>query len=787
MPFVTQSIGSLNNGVSQQTARKRLENQVKEQINSYPSLVDGNKIRPPMEYVAQLYSSDPGEIFAHYYDRDPVEKYAVTIKNGDLKVHNIIDGSEKTVAFPNGKGYLANTTPLSGFAAVTIADYTFILNKSIVAAMKNTPLTGTNGSAGIIAIKQAINGVDYVARIVHNSITYTATTTTASTGTSETQKIAANLRAQLISTLGAGWTVRRDNYALWVIRDDGTPFTLSVDEASYGNAMFAFQDSVQQYSLLPNHAPHNYVVQVKGDNTSNFNAYYVKFTAEDGFFGVGTWSEAPGPGIKYQLDPATMPHKLVRESNGTFTFSQIAWVDRNAGDEESNPNPSFIGRKINDLSLYSGRLSFIADDTITLSEAGQENYFSFFRTKLTALLDSDRIEVAASHNTVSIYRFAEPYNGELFLFTDSNEQALNSNGAFTPSTARIGIRTQYGSSQSARPKGQGRNLYFTKDNGEYSLVREYIALPDTEVNEAADITQQVPRYVSKGVSKIAPSKYQNTLCLFSPSEPQKIYNYVYFFSGTDKLQSAWSTWEVDEDTTLIDGEFIGSFFYVLAKRSGKVYLLKCDLSDRATDPGLDFKVNLDWRLTESQVTKSYNSTANETTLTLPYTPPSEGFLVVTRTGATGGIGVELDILEVSGNTVKVRGNHSTTPFYAGIRYEQRITLSTLYLRDRRSRNEVVDGRLQLRTLKVQFADTGYLRVEVTPKFGRTSEYKYIGYQLGSRETDLSSIPIGSGTFTVPILANNEEVDIELVNDSWKPSSISGLDWEGMFHSRASRV
>ena len=87
----------------------------------------------------------------------------------------------------------------------------------------------------------------------------------------------------------------------------------------------------------------------------------------------GTYEETVKPGITYQLDETTLPVKLVPNaaSNPTlFTLGHNTWDDRTVGDEDSAPNPSFVGLKLNDLFFFKNRLGFLAEDKIVMSASG---------------------------------------------------------------------------------------------------------------------------------------------------------------------------------------------------------------------------------------------------------------------------------------------------------------------------------------------------------------------------------------------------------------------------------
>jgi len=40
--------------------------------------------------------------------------------------------------------------------------------------------------------------------------------------------------------------------------------------------------------------------------------------------GAGTWVETIKPGEVLGLNPTTMPHALIREANGTYTFRELS-------------------------------------------------------------------------------------------------------------------------------------------------------------------------------------------------------------------------------------------------------------------------------------------------------------------------------------------------------------------------------------------------------------------------------------------------------------------------------
>jgi hypothetical protein len=142
MAFVNRSIPNLYNGVSQQPPSLRLPSQATEQINGLSSVVFGLSKRPPTNHLAKLNTAVLEDSFVHTINRDSTQQYKVIITNGDLKVYNLA-GVEQTVSFPNGKTYLNAASPIDSFACVTVADYTFIVNKTVTVTKDTTTGGGT--------------------------------------------------------------------------------------------------------------------------------------------------------------------------------------------------------------------------------------------------------------------------------------------------------------------------------------------------------------------------------------------------------------------------------------------------------------------------------------------------------------------------------------------------------------------------------------------------------------------------------------------------------------------
>ena len=144
--LVSSSIQNLLNGVSQQPDTVRLPNQAATQENGLSDVVFGLGKRPSTEHVAKLSTATDTNVKVHLINRDSVEQYVVLITNGGLKVYTL-GGVEKTVVAPSGLSYLTTTTPNTDINCITVADYTFIVNKGTTIAKSGSTATSRPAEA----------------------------------------------------------------------------------------------------------------------------------------------------------------------------------------------------------------------------------------------------------------------------------------------------------------------------------------------------------------------------------------------------------------------------------------------------------------------------------------------------------------------------------------------------------------------------------------------------------------------------------------------------------------
>ena len=62
-----------------------------------------------------------------------------------------------------------------------------------------------------------------------------------------------------------------------------------------------------------------------------------------------------------------MPLVIQRTATTTFTVKQFTYQDRRVGDDNTNPVPTFVGKRINKVLFFRNRLALLAGENVILS------------------------------------------------------------------------------------------------------------------------------------------------------------------------------------------------------------------------------------------------------------------------------------------------------------------------------------------------------------------------------------------------------------------------------------
>jgi hypothetical protein len=481
-----------------------------------------------------------------------------------------------------------------------------------------------------------------------------------------------------------------------------------------------------------------------------------------------------------------MPHALVRNSDGTFTFKPLDWTDRRVGDEDTNPDPSFVDTVVNDIFFFRNRLGLVADENVILSTTS--DFFNFWFNSSATITDTDPIDVALSSNKVSIITDVVPFAKELMLFSREGQFVLKAEGVLTPQNVAIDQTTAFNYSPNSSPIPLGQSLYFMTERVRSSSLMRYFTAQDVSENkDAEDVSSHVPTYIPTKIKKLSGATSESVIFM-TPNGTNKVYVYKYVFANNTHLQQSFSEWTfgVEGQDEVILCEFIGATVYLIIKRNGVINLEKITLTGSLvdfTDEPYRLLIDSKRRVTG---TKTYDKWTGKTTIQLPVTMrANEKFSLVSTDGV-----VLQSSLASTGSTFVVDGDYSGYTFFFGRDYTFDVILTKLMIKENTETGvDVTDnGRLQVRSMKLNYSDSGTFKVIVNnTEKNRSFTYTSTGKNLGTKDTIIGKAIIQDGTFKFPVQDLSTSIDIEIIGDTPEPVTILSGSFDALFVPNSRRL
>ena len=776
----SQQIKNLVAGISQQPPILRLPEQLSDQHNGFSTEAGGLQKRPPTVFLNNIATTlqEGHSPLMHFINRDEHERYIMYFFAGTLRVFGL-DGTVKNIAMQEDASYLETTNPRADLRVITIADHTFILNRRVKVRLtddKSPNYFQTQGA--LVHVKQGQYGRTY--KIWVNGSLVATHETPDGSDKSHTKQIDTNVIANALAeeVRKAGFVVDVGN--TW-LRIQGA-HSVKTQDGFNNQALIGTVGHIQKFSLLPETAPADYCVKVAGDpKGGNEGSYYVKYDAEETI-----WKECAAPNLPIALDASTMPHILIRERSGVFTFRRAQWAKRGAGDEESNPLPSFVGQPLNDIFFYRNRLGVLSGENIILSESAE--YFNFWMTTANDILDTDCIDVPTTTTRINILNYAVPFNQSLYCFSDSTQFMLSSDTVLSPKNCALVEVTGFNASPHCRPVAVGKNLYFPSERVEHTSIKEYYNVQDiADIKNAQDITSHVGSYIPNGVYQIAYNTNENIMLFLTEGDKQSMYVYKYLFLNEQRVQAAWSKWTFGGD--IFGAFFIASTLYILLNRGDRHVLEKMDFTQLTKDlPQQEpYRVHLDSKGVVIPRASSFDKVTDTVqvdlrdlyqssiTTDIAYVLPDGKYRIVPKE-------------ELRGNSIfSIPAAYQDKPVIVGIPYTFSARLSPIYIRQEDSKGGVkaiTNGRLQIRSIEMNYSDTGEFTAHVASR-GHHYHYTMTNKKIGDMR--FGSVPLLTGVFRIPVQAENTAYECTLESASPFPLALLGYVWKGSFVPRTKGV
>jgi len=609
----------------------------------------------------------------------------------------------------------------------------------------------------------------------------TETTVTASA-------ILGDIRKEIIDTGNfTSANVQQIGNGLYVTRPSGT-FNVT---APTSDLLKVMSTEVKDVDDLPDQCKHGYVVKV-ANSEADEDDYYVKFFGNNDRDGDGVWEECAKPGRNIEFDKGTMPIQLVRQANGTFTVSQATWENAEVGDDLTNPNPSFVGKTVNQLVFFRNRLVFLSDENVIMSRPGE--FFNFWSKTATTFTPMDVIDLSCSSEYPAIVYDGIQVNAGLLLFTKNQQFMLTTDSdILSPETAKLNAVSSYNFNEKTNPVSLGTTVAFLDNANQFTRFFEMSNVLRQGEPDVVDQSKVISKLLDKDISLVSESR-ENSAVFFSKKDTNKIFCFRYFTSGNERLMQSWCTWTVVGNIQYHC--MLDDALYVITRNNNKDQMVKYSLKlddnghfvtdTRDTTDTTDdyiYRVHLDHSSSVTSASNTYNSATIKTTIPKPNGYESTTQLVAYETDAGNDLGRYAEIT-VNGSNLEIPGDWSNNTFVIGYLYEMDVRIPTLYVTRAEGSKYRSDAKssLIIHRIKFSFGPLGVYSTTLQrvgkPDYTETKELALAGFVSASR------LPIVNEVIeTVPCYERNTNLTVNVKSEHPAPATLYSLAWEGDFTNR----
>ncbi len=530
------------------------------------------------------------------------------------------------------------------------------------------------------------------------------------------------------------------------------------------------------------------VANLPSASSNNGSVYKVSNTsaAADDFYVLSdgtTWNETVKPGVSVGLDNSTLPHKLARTAVNTFTFSTITYDNRVVGDAVTNPEPGFIGKKINYAFFANNRLGLLAGDAVILSQPAKgENFFNFFVNSAQVQTDADPIDLKCGSNKPVTLTAALPVSQGVVLFSQQQQFMLFSDsGVLTPTLAVIKSISNYEVDPAVPPVENGTSITFINKTTDYCRVFGMQTQGQGASPLFIDLGKTVTQYIPQTISALF-SDTQNSFIGLYGQTSSRVYFYRSYTEGQQNLMRAWYSWDMPGNVQFFvtDTDSVIS----VVKGNGQLTLITSQLNALPTST-TTVSGNSSFDFMVAPTSKTYDVATKTTKLFVPFellsglTPvcvqdstsgsTESGLFLTPTTSASGGK-----------HFILTGKDYTSVNWKVGYKFNFDIKLPRVFVRN----GERVDytGYLTVARMKFSIGLSGDVQFKIKPR--EETEFTITGDIFNTGYSPLNQVPIeDSNVFTVPINQRNNNYTLRVFSDTPFIVSMNSAMWEGNYSTK----
>lgn len=772
------TLPSLLQGVSQQIPRERQPGQVGEQMNMLSDPVTGIRRRPGAKLLSTLTDIKPtsdSAIFTSYIERGADGRHLII--NTETGQWYILSKDASSLVNSGQSNYLKASIGHTSIQTASIAGLTYILNteqKPNILKL-NTGKKNPN-TTGFFYVTTSAFSKYWTVTVQSSQGTWMGGFIAPNAGDDSaaalagTRNVAASLQSSLINAgMPSANIVRFENYLYFY----GLTNVVVSSDAGSTYAKWSNQSRVDQESDLPANLPavaDGTMCRV-GQAGSDMAWYIFDYSSRQ-------WTEQ---GAYDSVTSITnMPLELAPDDD----IQVRNFEGRLAGDDTSNEDPGFIQNGyITGIAAFQGRLVLLSGPYVSMSASGL--YQRFYRSTVTSLLDSDRIDISSGSALNSVFRTALQFNRDLVLFGDSMQAVISGANNITPTNASIALTSEIVCDSRVVPIVAGQTvLYPNRRSPAYAGVQEFIPSAYTASQYVSqDATVHLPKYIPGRIMKMTVSSVANVgLFMYSGESSSLVVHEFLWGQDAKKAQNAYHKWVLP--STILSVHIASEEIILFVRSStGGVSVLSIDPREGFDSQGEYTEPYLD--MTQSVTVESGKFSVPEN-LRFSGINTSK-FALAFSEGTDAGSELGIDSISSSWEGTVVRGVPDGE-YYLGIRFESSLTPTPPMLKDSND-NLMGSGHVRLLRFDIAVRNTGAFQVVINDTSRSVyEEGDYSGVIMNSPELS-PGLPLRASlaNIIVPCRTNADTTEMRLSSSGTLELNVLDMTYILRYNQRRSRV
>ena len=487
------------------------------------------------------------------------------------------------------------------------------------------------------------------------------------------------------------------------------------------------------------------------------------------------WVEEGQPGSLFAMHPKTLPHSLTaKETNGqvVWEWQRESWDQRRAGDQKTNPMPTFLNNRLTDISSFQSRLILTSGDTVYASRT--EHPTMFHRTTATQVPSTETVAISSTAGQSDKLEHIIAHNRDLLIFGAGAQYKISGNVAFTPQTASITRTANYPTDLGLRPITLGDDALFGFSYGNNTGINRFVADSTSSQDKAMALTGHVEKYIPAG-QKLMTSSVNQGLVVVGSGDSSDLYVMEYEFS--DKPQVAWSKWSLFGKIRAM--KMVDNRLYLAIQNGGSSQELGLFVIDTKDDQG-DHNY-LDKKFTATDVDKVIVAPAGYKFYGLGLSEPT----VIQGAGCPDPKWPAV-IEDYSSDDIHLKDSMGGGTVEVGVRFDSEYVPTRPFARDEAGLPRRTFP-IKLKRYDISVFDSGYMRTDtVSPHYDMPS-LEWPMRTMGDWQNVVGGIPNRTETVQIPFRHDAEHADLKISTDSHLPLNIAQLEWQGRYSTRGRRM